>query len=206
MQNNGSRERASRRNSLPERLAAPRFLTSPKHIRPQPPSQKAANFDELENVTARVSHRAQFPPKEKNAPRKDPAVHVSLSSDSIVKQQSRQTANVKPGPNETIRLTSEPSSDEPRVSKPPRQRPPHQAPRQRRQTQTERKNAENFPRPGQNLTRREEPREVSEERKPREAKSASAASAAPLPMTTIYGPPTQHVKEKNAFGVSANFV
>jgi len=51
----------------------------------------------LSNVTARVSHRAQLPPKEKDAPRKDPAVHVSLSSDSIVKQQSRQTVRHRNG-------------------------------------------------------------------------------------------------------------
>ena len=62
-----------------------KLSTSPKHTRPaafQPPGK-----DEFENVTARVSHDQTSDPKAQRPTRKDPAVHASSSSHSIVKQR-----------------------------------------------------------------------------------------------------------------------
>jgi hypothetical protein len=66
------------------RIGCPmRHLTSPKHICSRPYGRKR---DELDNVTAKVFS----PARTWYAPRKDFAVHVSLSSYSIVKQQAAE--------------------------------------------------------------------------------------------------------------------
>ena len=78
------------------------YSTSPKHIRPGPePESPKPKRDESGNVTARVSLAAPegavaSPPK--GSARKDPAVHVSLSSDSIVKQQRNNSPSGDPAP------------------------------------------------------------------------------------------------------------
>ena len=59
------------------------------------PKQENRKHDELRYVTARVAHRPHtLTFTYTSAIRKDSAVHVSLSSDSIVKQQSQSSNSV----------------------------------------------------------------------------------------------------------------
>src|SRR5450631_1129053 len=78
-------------------------LTSPKHTCSQSQEtliSRDRKHDELRYVTARVSHRPQtLHSHVMSAARKDSAVHVSLSSDLIVKQRSLISNN-------TVRLES----------------------------------------------------------------------------------------------------
>jgi len=66
-----------------------------------PPSQSRKRRDESENVTvgAVLSQRLSTPCRPSKASRKDPAVHVSLPSDEIVKQRgTRKYLDVPPLP------------------------------------------------------------------------------------------------------------
>ena len=84
------------------------FLTSSKHIRSQDPNQAARltafnpahqpqKRDEFRNVTVSCLFGLHHPNvatihrnPDMTKPRKDPAAHVSLSSDAIVKQQRKR--------------------------------------------------------------------------------------------------------------------
>ncbi len=95
--------------------AAKNLLTSPKHTGPRSASRRRRPDGLDPNVTVKVLSQPRNPSRRTNRKtRKDPAVHVSFSSDAIVKQRRCQIHGIQSFP-----------SEKPSISNPPRKKEPH---------------------------------------------------------------------------------